>query len=64
MLEELDLTKLFDTESNWGKEYIMAPLTDEMIKRAESTIGYKLPQSYPPPQRPSRSALPKEKEAG
>ena len=46
MLEELDLTKLFDIESNWGKEYIMAPLTDEMIKRAESTIGYKLPQSY------------------
>ena len=46
MLEELELTGLFDKESDWGKEHIMAPLTDEMIKRAESTIGYKLPQSY------------------
>ena len=46
MLEGLELTKLFDTESKWGKEHIMPPLTDEMIKRAENTIGYKLPQSY------------------
>ncbi len=46
MLEKLELTKLFDTESDWAKEHIMAPLTDEMIKRAESTIGYKLAKSY------------------
>ena len=46
MLEELELTKLFDTESDWGKEHIMDSLTDEMIKRAENSIGYKLPQSY------------------
>lgn len=46
MLEGLELTKLFDTESKWGKEHIMPPLTDEMIRRAESAIGYKLPQSY------------------
>ena len=46
MLEKLDLTGLFDTESDWSKEHIMPPLTDEMIKRAEKTIGYKLPESY------------------
>ena len=46
MLENLDLEKLFDTESEWGQEHIMDPLTDEMIKRAEETIGYKLPASY------------------
>ena len=46
MLEELELTKLFDIESDWGKEHIMDPLTDEIIKRTEGTIGYKLPQSY------------------
>ena len=46
MLEKSELTKLFDNESSWGKEHIMASLTDEMIKRAETTIGYKLPQSY------------------
>ena len=46
MLEHLALEKLFDTESDWGREHIMAPLTEEMIKRAEDTIGYKLPKSY------------------
>ena len=46
MLEELELTKLFDAERDWAKEHIMDPLTDEMIERAESTLGYKFPQSY------------------
>ena len=38
MLENLDLDSLFDSESKYGKEYIMGELTDDMISRAEKIL--------------------------
>lgn len=46
MFEHLDLSRLYDTDSDFGKEYIFGELKDEIIKRAENNIGYKLPKSY------------------
>ena len=37
---------LFDNESDYGKTYTFGELTDELVSRAEETIGYKLPESY------------------
>lgn len=42
----IDLNKLFDTESGWGKKYVFDELTDELISRAEHMMGYPLPESY------------------
>lgn len=48
MLENLDLSGLFedDPEDDYAQGYIFGTLTDEMIKRAEASIGYALPKSY------------------
>ena len=42
----IDLNMLFDTESEYGKALTYDKLTDELVSRAEETIGYKLPESY------------------
>ena len=42
----IDLNMLFDTESEYGKSLTYDKLTDELVSRAEETIGYKLPESY------------------
>jgi hypothetical protein len=44
--EGIDLNRLFDSESEYGKNYLFDDLTDELVSRAEETIGYKLPESY------------------
>ena len=44
--EGIDLNKLFDSESEYGKNYLFDDLTDELVSRAEETMGYKLPESY------------------
>ena len=44
--EGIDLNKLFDNESEYGKTYTFDELTDELVSRAEETMGYKLPESY------------------
>ena len=42
----IDLNLLFDSESEYGKSLTFDELTDELVSRAEETIGYKLPESY------------------
>gem|GEM_PF-363021 len=42
----IDLDRLFDDESEFGKNYLFDDLTDELVSRAEQTMGYKLPESY------------------
>ena len=37
---DIDLTKLFDHDSEYGKSYVFGELTDEMIARAEQTLGW------------------------
>lgn len=44
--EGIDLNRLFDDESEFGKNYLFDDLTDELVSRAEETMGYKLPESY------------------
>ena len=46
LFDGIDLSLLFDNESEYGKSYTFGPLTDEMIERAEKKTGYKLPASY------------------
>lgn len=46
MYEDIDVNKMFDNESSYGKEFKFEPITEEMIKRAEEKLGYKLPNSY------------------
>ena len=42
----IDLEKLFDSESTYGKELTFGPVTDELIGRAEKAMGYRIPASY------------------
>jgi hypothetical protein len=42
----IDLEKLFDNESEYGEEMTFDPVTDELIDRAEKTMGYRIPASY------------------
>ena len=42
----MDLSRLFDDESEYGKNFVFGELTDEQISRAEETIGYRFPESY------------------
>lgn len=42
----IDLNRLFDSESEYGKNYLFDELTDELVSRAEETMGYRLPESY------------------
>ncbi len=44
--EGIDLNRLCDNESEFGKNYLFGELTDELVSRAEETMGYKLPESY------------------
>ena len=44
--EGIDLTKLFDTDSKYGKTYIFPPVTNALISRAEAKLGYRIPASY------------------
>lgn len=46
LFDGIDVTELFDNESEYGKKYNFDAVTDERIKRAEKHIGYKLPKSY------------------
>lgn len=43
---DINLEELFDNDSDYGKQYRFDVLTDDMISRAEETLGYKLPMSY------------------
>ena len=45
-LDDLEMTRLFDEDSGYGKKYRFGELTEEMIERAEKTMGYPLPPSY------------------
>ncbi|MDE5819710.1 MAG: SMI1/KNR4 family protein [Lachnospiraceae bacterium] len=42
----INLIELFNNDTDYGKEYRFDVLTDDMIRRAEKTLGYKLPESY------------------
>lgn len=42
----INLIELFNNDSDYGKEYRFDILTDDMIRRAENNLGYKLPKSY------------------
>lgn len=42
----INLVKLFDNDSDYGKEYKFDVLTDDRVERAERNLGYKLPPSY------------------
>ncbi len=42
----INVTELFNNESDYGKEYKFDALTGEAIQRAEKSLGYKLPKSY------------------
>ncbi|MGX8773465.1 MAG: SMI1/KNR4 family protein [Bacillota bacterium] len=44
--EGIELDRLFDDENDFAKNYVFDELTDELVSRAEETIGYKLPESY------------------
>ena len=46
LFDGIELEKLFDNESEYGKELTFAPVTDELFERAEKTIGYRLSPSY------------------
>ena len=46
LFDNINLIELFDNVSDYGKEYRFDVLTDDMISRAEETLGYKLPKSY------------------
>ena len=46
LFNEIDLEKLFDQESEYGEEMTFDPVTDELIERAEKTMGYRIPASY------------------
>ncbi len=46
LFEGIDLEKLFDTESTYGKHYVFQKITDSQIKRAEEKMGYPIPPSY------------------
>ncbi len=46
LFDGIDLGRLYDTESDWAKEHMFPPVTDELIERAERAIGYTLPPSY------------------
>lgn len=46
MFARSEILQLFDNQSEYGKKYTFGPLTNEMIERAEKTVGFKLPKSY------------------
>lgn len=46
LFDGIDLSKLFDHENKYAENYVFPELTDELIARAEKTLGYRLPESY------------------
>lgn len=46
LFKAINLSELFNNESEYSKEYRFGELTDEMISRVEKNIGYRLPKSY------------------
>ncbi|MBQ9074493.1 MAG: SMI1/KNR4 family protein, partial [Mogibacterium sp.] len=42
----VDLNRLFDINSSNRSSSLSNDVTDELISRAEETMGYKLPESY------------------
>lgn len=44
--ENINVIELFDNESDYGKEFRFGDITDDLLDRAEKTLGYKLPKSY------------------
>ncbi|MBP0973122.1 MAG: SMI1/KNR4 family protein [Oscillospiraceae bacterium] len=45
-LQGIDLTKLFNNESSYGKRFRFPAPTEAQIRRAEEKLGYKLSPSY------------------
>ncbi len=45
-LSDLDLDRLFDNESDYGRKCRFGEITDELIQRAEALMGYRIPASY------------------
>ncbi len=43
---DTDLAGLFDNESSYGRNYRFGPITEELIKRAEKKMEYRIPDSY------------------
>lgn len=46
MFDGIDLNTLFDHENTFAENYVFPELTEELIRRAEETMGYRLPESY------------------
>lgn len=46
MFDGIELESLFDNDSEYNKEFRFGEISDELIQRAEETIGWKLPASY------------------
>lgn len=46
MKKEMDFKNFWRQDDYYTKNYVEAPLTDDMIAFAEKKLGYKLPQSY------------------
>lgn len=46
MYNNIDLSKLFDNKSKYGKKYYQGELKENRIKEVEDNLGYKLPKSY------------------
>ena len=44
--EGIDLNRLFDSKSGYRSSDLPNDVTDELIIRAEETMGYKIPESY------------------
>ena len=44
--EGIDLNRLFDSKSGYRSSDLPNDVTDELISRAEETMGYKIPESY------------------
>lgn len=44
--EGIDLNRLFDSSSAYRTSDLKNDVTDELISRAEETMGYRLPESY------------------
>lgn len=46
IFDDFDFLSFWDNDEYAKEAYIGRPVTDQMIKEAESLLGYKLPQSY------------------